>query len=317
MKITILGAAGKIGQSVSLLLKMQLPKNCILYLYDILPEIYGIVRDLNDIPTKVKVIGCNKTEEIIFAIKEATIILIVAGKSRTPGMNRSDLLSINGNIIYDLVNIIADNNSNAFIGIVTNPLNITTVIASEVLKSKYIYNPKKLFGITSLDIFRTRAILLNLKNKLLTADIINNIPVIGGHSECTILPLFSQISNLKFSKEKIQYLTKKIQNSGTKIVKEKKGTGSASLSMAYAILKFIFSLMHAIQGKKIIEYAYIQGNNNFSRFFSQPFILSKNGIKKILPIPKMSNFEKKELKNIIKILNNEVLIGEKFISIKN
>ena len=55
MKIAILGAAGGIGQALSLLLKTQLPAGSELSLYDIAPLTPGVAVDLSHIPTAVKV----------------------------------------------------------------------------------------------------------------------------------------------------------------------------------------------------------------------------------------------------------------------
>ena len=57
MKVSILGAAGGIGQALSLLLKTQLPNGADLSLYDIAPVTPGVAADLSHIPTDVKVIG--------------------------------------------------------------------------------------------------------------------------------------------------------------------------------------------------------------------------------------------------------------------
>ena len=57
MKVTVLGAAGGIGQALALLLKTQLPANSELSLYDIAPVTPGVAVDLSHIPTAVEVKG--------------------------------------------------------------------------------------------------------------------------------------------------------------------------------------------------------------------------------------------------------------------
>lgn len=87
-----------------------------------------------------------------------------------------------------------------------------------------------------------------------------SVPVVGGHSGNTIVPLLSQASpQVSFSKEELDKLTKRIQNAGTEVVEAKAGAGSATLSMAFAGARFTFSLLQAISGKQgVIECAYIQ-----------------------------------------------------------
>ena len=57
MKVAVLGAAGGIGQALALLLKLQLPAESELSLYDIAPVTPGVAKDVSHIPTAVKVEG--------------------------------------------------------------------------------------------------------------------------------------------------------------------------------------------------------------------------------------------------------------------
>ena len=57
MKVAVLGAAGGIGQALALLLKLQLPAESELALYDIAPVTPGVAKDVSHIPTAVKVEG--------------------------------------------------------------------------------------------------------------------------------------------------------------------------------------------------------------------------------------------------------------------
>ena len=50
MKDAVLGAAGGIGQALSLLLKTQLPVGSELALYDVAPVVPGVAVDLSHIP---------------------------------------------------------------------------------------------------------------------------------------------------------------------------------------------------------------------------------------------------------------------------
>lgn len=62
-----------------------------------------------------------------------------------------------------------------------------------------------------------------------------SIPVIGGHSGVTIIPLLSQCNpKVNYPEAQVRQLTERIQEAGTEVVKAKAGAGSATLSMAYA-----------------------------------------------------------------------------------
>ena len=102
MKITVLGAAGGIGQSVSLLLKMKLPAGFKLALYDIAPVTPGIGVDLSHIPTDVAVKGFTGND-LPLALEGSNVVVICAGIARKPGMHRSDLFKFNAGVIRDLI----------------------------------------------------------------------------------------------------------------------------------------------------------------------------------------------------------------------
>lgn len=145
MKISILGAAGNIGQGLSLILKRELSsvkKEVELFLYDINPIILGVGLDLSHIPTNVKV---QSSRDIINTLYGADIVVITAGVTRKPGMNRSDLFTINAALIYNFSQQIAKICPEAMIAVITNPLNTTVCILAEVLKKYGYYNKKDIW----------------------------------------------------------------------------------------------------------------------------------------------------------------------------
>ena len=146
------------------------------------------------------------------------MVLISAGVARKPGMDRSDLFNVNAGIVKNLVQQIAEVCPKACIGIITNPVNTTVAIAAEVLKKAGVYDKNKLFGVTTLDIIRSNTFVAELKGKQPTEV---EVPVIGGHSGVTILPLLSQIPGVSFTEQEVADLTKRIQNAGTEVVEAK------------------------------------------------------------------------------------------------
>lgn len=311
MKVTVLGAAGGIGQPLSLLLKNQLPQDSVLSLYDVAPVTPGVAADLSHIPTSVKVEGvCGK--DAIPALVDADVVLIPAGVARKPGMDRSDLFNINAGIIRNLIEQVIQACPNACIGIITNPVNTTVAIAAETLKKGGVYDKNKLFGITTLDILRSNTFVAELKGK--KPEVIN-VNVIGGHSGKTILPLLSQIPGITFTEKETIDLTTRIQNAGTEVVEAKAGGGSATLSMAQAAARFALSLIGALQGKSdVVECAYVEGDGQYARFFAQSLLLGKNGVERILPIGPINTFEQKSLDDMLSTLKSDIELGEKFIN---
>ncbi|WWP00247.1 MAG: malate dehydrogenase [Candidatus Dasytiphilus stammeri] len=307
MKVSIIGAAGNIGQILSVILKIKLFPGSELNLYDISPAIFGIALDLSHIPNSVKVQGFNQIEPTLY---KSDIVIITAGVARKPGMDRLDLFHANASIVYTLSQKIALICPQSLILVITNPLNTILPIVAEVLKQSGSYNPKKLFGITTLDVIRTNAFITELKGQCLSSD----VKVIGGHSSMTILPLLSHISEMVFTEEEVVNITRRVRNAGTEVVEAKVGYGSASLAMGYAASHFVFSLLKALNGSSnIIECAYIEGDGKYAKFFAQPFLLGNQGIAEFLPIEPLSVFEQNTLYELIKILKKDIQIGEEFI----
>ncbi|PSV43559.1 malate dehydrogenase [Photobacterium indicum] len=309
MKVAVIGAAGGIGQALALLLKNGLPAGSDLALYDIAPVTPGVAADLSHIPTPVSIKGYGGVDPTP-ALEGADVVLISAGVARKPGMDRSDLFNVNAGIIKSLAEKIAVVCPKACVGIITNPVNTTVAIAADVLKKAGVYDKRRLFGITTLDIIRSETFVAELKGKK-PSDI--QVPVIGGHSGVTILPLLSQVEGVEFSEEEIKALTPRIQNAGTEVVEAKAGGGSATLSMGQAAYRFGLSLVRALQGEQgIVECAYVEGDGKHARFFAQPVLLGKEGVEEVMDYGKLSTFEQEALNNMLDTLTSDITLGEEF-----
>ncbi|WP_017345575.1 malate dehydrogenase [Pantoea sp. A4] len=310
MKVAVLGAAGGIGQALALLLKTQLPAGSELTLYDIAPVTPGVAVDLSHIPTAVKVQGFSG-EDASPALKGADVVLISAGVARKPGMDRADLFNVNAGIVRNLIEQVAETAPKALIAVITNPVNTTVAIAAEVLKKAGVYDKNRLFGVTTLDVIRAKTFVAELKHKPLEAI---EVPVVGGHSGVTILPLLSQVAGVTFSDQEVAEMTKRIQNAGTEVVGAKAGGGSATLSMGQAAARLGLALVRALQGEEqVIEYAYVEGSGEYARFFAQPLLLGKGGIVERKPIGPLSQFEQAALNGMLATLKKDIELGEEFV----
>ncbi|KAF9999546.1 hypothetical protein BGZ65_005121, partial [Modicella reniformis] len=139
VKVTICGAAGGIGQPLSLLL-LQSDLITQLALFDVV-NAPGVAADLSHINTHSTVKGYGK-EQMNEALKDAHTVVIPAGVPRKPGMSRDDLFKINAGIVRDLAEGIANNCPNACVLVISNPVNSTVPIVCEVLKKHGVFNPK-------------------------------------------------------------------------------------------------------------------------------------------------------------------------------
>lgn len=161
-----------------------------------------------------------------------------------------DLFKTNAGVIRDLLTGVAKFCPKAFVCIITNPVNSTLPIAVEVLKKHGVLDPARVFGVTTLDVVRASTFTTQALN--LPDPRALKIPVVGGHSGATILPLISQSKPaVTLTKEQLdaithrkrlpsfmlidtKYLSTGVQFGGDEIVKAKAGAGSATTCMAYA-----------------------------------------------------------------------------------
>ncbi|KAJ0269066.1 hypothetical protein COL940_012785 [Colletotrichum noveboracense] len=309
VKVAVLGASGQIGQPLSLLLKSS-PLVSDLRLYDVVHAV-GVATDLNHIDTPAPVKGyLPENDGLQKALSGAEVVLISA-----------DLFKTNASIIADLATGVANFCPTAFVGIITNPVNSTVPIAAEVLKKNGVFNPQRLFGVTTLDVVR---------GSKFVADVLGNdprqlkVPVVGGHSGATILPLISQSEpKVQLSQEQIEAITHRVQFGGDEIVKAKASAGSATTCMAYAGFRFAQAIIKAAQGQTgIVEPAYVYlpgvpGGDAVSKdlgveYFAVPVSFGANGAETAHPIGSLSDYETKLLKIAVDELKGNVKKGEDF-----
>ncbi|KAK4991984.1 hypothetical protein LTR50_001379 [Elasticomyces elasticus] len=258
------------------------------------------------------------------ALTGADIVVIPAGIPRKPGMTRDDLFKINAGIVRDLMKGVAEHCPKAFVLIISNPVNSTVPIAAEVLKAANCFDPKKLFGVTTLDVVRAETFVQDITGEKDPAKTI--IPVIGGHSGETIVPLFSQAKPaVKIPEDKLDALVHRVQFGGDEVVKAKDGAGSATLSMAYAGYRFAEKVIKAAKGETgIIEPTFVylpgvDGGDEIQKitgcdFFSVPVELGPEGAKKAMNVVSSANdYEKKLLEACYSGLKGNISKGVEFI----
>ncbi|KAJ0415734.1 lactate/malate dehydrogenase [Aspergillus carlsbadensis] len=313
-KVTVLGAGGGIGQPLSLLLKLN-PRVSELALYDIRGG-PGVAADLSHINTNSTVSGYEPNESgLRDALKGSEIVLIPAGVPRKPGMTRDDLFNTNASIVRDLAKAAAEASPEANILVISNPVNSTVPIVSEVFKAKGVYNPKRLFGVTTLDVVRASRFISQVQG---TDPAQEAVTVVGGHSGVTIVPLLSQSNHPSIDGDARDKLVNRIQFGGDEVVKAKDGAGSATLSMAMAGARFAESLLRAAQGEKgVIEPTFVESplyQDRGINFFASKVELGPNGVEKIFPVGEVNAYEQKLLDDCLRDLAKNINKGIDFVN---
>lgn len=323
-KVAILGAAGGIGQPLSLLLKTSSSASIgHLALYDIANM--GMAADLGHISTETQVTGHSGDGQLGEALKGAQVVLIPAGVPRKPGMTRDDLFATNATIVRNLTAACAIHCPSAHILVISNPVNSTVPIAIETMKKGGVANPS-VFGVTSLDLVRAKTFigqLYKVDPKLVS------VPVIGGHSGPTIVPLLSQIKinsttqpKTQLTPSQIDELIKRIQYGGDEVVQAKAGAGSATLSMAYAAQVFFDDLCRALDSKTAVtQTAYVStataANESAklpTEYFASEIELGPQGLTRILkPSQPQNQQEEQLLQAAIEGLHKDIAKGLEFV----
>jgi malate/lactate dehydrogenase len=96
------------------------------------------------------------------------LVIIPAGVPRKPGMTRDDLFNINAGIVRTLCEGIAKCCPKAIVNLISNPVNSTVPIAAEVFKKAGTYDPKRLLGVTTLDVVRANTFVVRNYTDLVT-----------------------------------------------------------------------------------------------------------------------------------------------------
>ncbi|CAD7939291.1 unnamed protein product [Amoebophrya sp. A120] len=308
-KAAVAGAAGGIGQSLSLLMKLD-PNIDQLALLDVAPVVPGVATDISHINSHCQVAGGFTDNDA--ALKDCKIVVVPAGVPRKPGMTRDDLFNINASINAGLAASCAKNCPDAMMLIISNPVNSMVPIWAEVLKKHGCYDPKRLMGVTTLDVTRANTF---MAEKLGTDVKSMKVDVIGGHAGTTILPLLSQVPGTSsLSQADLDALTYRIQFGGDEVVKAKDGAGSATLSMAYAGAEFAAYVARALKGETGLKACtYVENNLTDAAYFSTPVTLGQGGVEEVHGFGELSAMEKANFDAMLPDLKGQIAKGVEFV----
>jgi malate dehydrogenase len=235
-KIAIVGGTGDIGSAIgSRLLSMETIDEIVL-IGSNPKKAEGKQLDFRDaaaITGSYTSISCSTDLE---AVEDSDIVVVTAGQVRTHDMRREDLLQHNTAIIRKAGEAIRKKASDAFVIVVTNPVDSMTAFMHKVIGG----SPKKICGMSQVDSARFKSAITEVLS--VEAETVTNAMVLGEHGE-TMVPLFSQVKingrPIEVTDEQRKEIHKWVQGAGKRIINllEKGGAAQAPAAGVVNIVK--------------------------------------------------------------------------------
>ena len=220
-------------------------------------------------------------------IAGADVVIVTAGIPRKPGMSRDDLISINTGIIKTVGENIKKHAPNAFVIVITNPLDVMVAVMQKVSGLPH----HKVVGMAGvLDSARFAFFLAEALN-LSVADI--NAFVLGGHGD-TMVPVveYTTVSGIPLSefvrmgwlsKERLESIIQRTRDGGAEIVNLLK-TGSAFYAPAASAIRMAEAYL--FDKKRILPCAaHLNGQYGVKDLYvGVPVVIGAGGVEKIVEI---------------------------------
>lgn len=226
------------------------------------------------------------------AIAGSDVVVLTAGVPRKPGMSRMDLLAVNQKIVASSCEKIKALAPNAFVIVVTNPLDVMCWVAKEVTG----FPRERVMGMAGiLDTSRFRAFLAKELNVSVT-----NVSalVLGGHGDDMVpMTRLANVAGIPITEllpaEKIEAIVKRTRGAGAEIVGLLK-FGSAYYSPASSAVQMVEAIL--LDQKRIVPAAaYLDGEYGWNGIYlGVPVKLGAGGVEQIIQIH-MNADEKAEL----------------------
>ncbi|MDP9196872.1 MAG: malate dehydrogenase [Pseudomonadota bacterium] len=286
-KIAVIGA-GQIGGMLALMASQRELGDVVLL--DI-PDAEGLAKGKAlDIAQTAPVEGYNARLSGTSDYKDiagADVVIVTAGVPRKPGMSRDDLVGINAKIIRAVGQQIKTHAPDAFVIVITNPLDAMVGLMQEVTG----INPKKVVGMAGvLDSARFR-LFLSEEFSVSVEDV--TAFVLGGHGD-TMVPLvrYSTVGGIPLpdlvkmgwtTQQKLDAIVQRTRDGGAEIVGLLK-TGSAYHAPAASALAMAESFLKD-QKRLLPCAAMLDGQYGVKGLYvGVPVIIGAAGVEKILEI---------------------------------
>lgn len=213
-------------------------------------------------------------------IQNSEVVVITAGKPRQEGMSRDDLRNLNARVVESICKAVRQEAPEAFVIVVTNPLDVMTYLAWRVLGFK----KNQVMGMAGvLDSVRFRTFVAQ-KLKVSVRDV--QAFVLGGHGDTMVpFPRLCQVGGLPLThwmKEgEIHSLVDRARKGGKEIISYLK-TSSAYYAPAFSVVEMVEAVLK--DQKRVLPCsACLKGEFGVrDLFMGVPCVLGKSGVERIV-----------------------------------
>ena len=235
--------------------------------------------------------------------KDTDVFIITAGIPRKPGMDREDLLGINLGIMKDVANNIKEQAPNAFVIVISNPLDAMVYAFYKVSG----FPKNQVVGMAgALDSARFRTFIA-METGFSVQDV--TCMVLGGHGD-TMVPIsrLATVGGVPVSDlikpARLKEIEDRTRVAGGEIVKLF-GNGSAFYAPAQSAIEMAESYIR--DKKRVIPCASLcEGEFGVNGYFiGVPTVIGSNGVEKILEFT-LTNDEKDELNSTLEAVKKTV-----------
>ncbi len=241
-------------------------------------------------------------------IVNADVAIVTAGIARKPGMSRDDLLNTNTAIIKNVGENIAKYCPNAFVIVITNPLDamVYALQKTSKLPTHKVVGMAGVLDSARMSLFLAQELNVSVKN-IQTC-------VFGGHGDtmvpliryCSVagVPLPEVIKANLISEQKVAEIIQRTRDGGAEIVKLL-GTGSAFYAPASSAIAMAESYL--FDKKQILPVAaYLSGEYKVNNLYIGVLAkIGKNGVEKIIELP-LNQAEQQEFNKSVDAVKNLV-----------
>ncbi|NJK37392.1 MAG: malate dehydrogenase [Oscillatoriales cyanobacterium RM2_1_1] len=238
------------------------------------------------------------------------VVVITAGRPRTPGMDRHDLIGINTKIVADAATQAIAHSPNAALIVVTNPLDVMTYVAWQVTQLA-TYRILGMAGV--LDSARFQAFIA-MELQVSVSDV--KATVLGSHGDLMVpLPRYSTVNGIPVSElmteAALQGIVERTRQGGAEVVKLLK-TGGAFYAPASSIRIMVESIL-LNRSRLLPVSAYLQGEYGLTDLFlGVPCWLGCRGVERILELA-LSEPEHKALMHSARSVQEGIKLAQKVL----